>query len=189
MGTIIPMISLGIPGGATTAILLGAFVMHGLQPGPMLIFKAPDLVYTLFIALLLGNILILVLSKPFIMAFSKILNIPYMALGPIILIFCIIGTYAVNNSIFDIWIMILFGLLGYLFDKIKFPLSTIVLGLVLGPLAESEFRRSLEMSNGDLSIFFTRPISFGLLILAAIAFIYGLYKTYKQQSAVRVIAD
>lgn len=85
--------------------------------------------------------------------------------------------------------MLLFGLLGYLFEKIKFPLSTIVLGLVLGPLAESEFRRSLEMSNGDLSIFFTRPISCGLLILAAIAFIYGLYKTYKKQSSVRVIAD
>lgn len=189
MGTIIPLISLGIPGGATTAVLLGAFVMHGLQPGPMLITKAPDLVYTLFIALLIGNALILVMSKPFIRVFTKIINVPYSVLGPLILIFCIIGTYAVNNSVFDIWIMLLFGLLGYLFEKIKFPLSTIVLGLVLGPLAESEFRRSLEMSNGDLSIFFTRPISFGLLILAAIAFIYGLYKTYKQQSAVKVIAD
>ena len=112
-----------------------------------------------------------------------------MALGPMILVFCIIGTYAVNNSVFDIWIMLLFGLLGYLFDKIKFPISTIILGLVLGPLTETEFRRSLEMSNGDFSIFFTRPISCGLLILAAIAFIYGLYKTYKKQSSVRVIAD
>ncbi|MGB4411641.1 MAG: tripartite tricarboxylate transporter permease [Atribacterales bacterium] len=189
MGTLIPLISLGIPGGATAAVLLGAFVLHGLQPGPMLIVNAPDLVYTLFIALLLGNILILLLSKPFIRVFSKILNIPYMALGPMILVFCIIGTYAVNNSVFDIWIMLLFGLLGYLFDKIKFPISTIILGLVLGPLTETEFRRSLEMSNGDFSIFFTRPISCGLLILAAIAFIYGLYKTYKKQSSVRVIAD
>jgi len=189
MGTLIPLISLGIPGGATAAVLLGAFVLHGLQPGPMLIVNAPDLVYTLFIALLLGNILILLLSKPFIRVFSKILNIPYMALGPMILVFCIIGTYAVNKSVFDIWIMLLFGLLGYLFDKIKFPISTIILGLVLGPLTETEFRRSLEMSNGDFSIFFTRPISCGLLILAAIAFIYGLYKTYKKQSSVRVIAD
>jgi len=189
MGTIIPLISLGIPGGASTAVLLGAFVMHGLQPGPMLITNAPDLVYTLFVALLLGNILILVLSKPFIRVFTKIMNISYYILGPLILVFCIIGTYAVNNSVSDLWIMLLFGLLGYLFDKIEFPVSTVILGLVLGPLAESEFRRSLEMSNGNFGIFFTRPISSFLLILAGIALLYGLYNTYKKEGLTKVVTQ
>lgn len=175
MGTMIPLISLGIPGGASTAVLIGAFILHGLQPGPMLIRDSPDLVYTIFVTMLFVNFLVLFLAKPFIRVFSKILSVPFSVLGPLIILFSVIGTYAVSNSVMDIWIMLLFGILGYYFDKLNIPLSAIILGLVLGPLAEKEFRRSLEMSDGQLSIFFTRPISVVLLVIAAISLGYALF--------------
>jgi len=179
IGTMIPLISLGIPGGASTAILIGAFILHGLQPGPMLITQSPDLVYTIFVTMLLLNFLVLLLAKPFINIFARIMSVPYSLLGPIIILFSIIGTYAVNNSVMDLWLMFGFGLLGFYFDKIKLPLSTVVLGLVLGPLAEKEFRRSIEMSNGSMDIFFTRPICAVLLGLAALSLIYALLKKKK----------
>jgi putative tricarboxylic transport membrane protein len=186
MGAMVPLLSLGIPGSATTAIILGAFVLHGMQPGPMLIKDSPDLVYTIFVSLLFVNLLILVLSKPFIRVFSKIMKVPYYTLGPAIVIFCIIGTYAVRNSVFDIWIMLLFGLIGYALDKMKFPLAAVILGVVLGPIAESEFRRGLQMSNGDLSIFFTRPISAVLLGLAIIALVLPLWNAYRKKKKATV---
>jgi putative tricarboxylic transport membrane protein len=186
MGAMVPLLSLGIPGSATTAIILGAFVLHGLQPGPMLINDAPDLVYTIFISLLLVNVLILVFSKPFIGFFSKIMKVPYYTLGPAIVIFCIIGTFAVRNSIFDIWIMLIFGVIGYYLDKMKFPLAAVILGLVLGPIAETEFRRGLEMANGDITIFFTRPISAILLFLALVAIVFPLWNNYKKKKKATV---
>ncbi|WP_027965296.1 tripartite tricarboxylate transporter permease [Halalkalibacillus halophilus] len=186
MGAMVPLLSLGIPGSATTAVILGAFILHGLQPGPMLISNSPDLVYTIFISLLFVNILIIIFSKPFINLFSKIMKLPYTALGPVIVIFCIIGTYAVRNSVLDIWIMLLFGLIGYYLDRLKFPIAAIILGIVLGPIAEVEFRRALQMSSGDLSIFMTRPISAVLLSLALIALIIPLinkWRAYKSSQA------
>lgn len=176
MGAMVPLLSLGIPGSATTAVILGAFVMHGLQPGPMLMSSEPALVYTIFLSLLAVNVLILFFAKPFIKIFSKIMKVPYTVLGPFIIIFCVIGTYSVQNSVFDIWIMLIFGVIGYYLDKLKFPLAAVILGVVLGPIAESEFRRSLLMSTGDFSIFITRPISAVLLSLALLAFIIPLAK-------------
>ena len=186
MGAMVPLLSLGIPGSATTAVILGAFILHGLQPGPMLINDAPDLVYTIFISLLLVNLLILVFSKPFIGLFSKIMRVPYYTLGPAIVIFCIIGTFAVRNSVFDVWIMLLFGLIGYYLDKMKFPLAAVILGLVLGPIAETDFRRGLEMSGGDLSIFITRPISAVLLGLAVAAIVLPLWNKYRKKKRATV---
>lgn len=159
MGAMVPLLALGIPGSATTAIILGAFLLHGLQPGPLLLQSQQELVYTIFVGLLLTNFLILLFSKPFIRIFSKLMSVPYSFIGPMIVVLCTIGTYAVRNSIFDVWVMFLFGLIGYWLVKTKLPLATIILGLVLGPITEEEFRRSLEMSNGDFSVFFTRPIS------------------------------
>lgn len=177
MGALVPLFALGIPGSGTTAVMLGAFVMHGLQPGPSFMRNNTDLIFAVFAALLLVNILILVLSKPFINGFSKLLNIPYSVIGPLIIIFCLIGTYAIRNSMFDVWVMIGFGILGYLLEKINFPVVTIILGVVLGPLAESEFRRTLQMSNGDYSIFFTRPISATLLAVAVLFILFPLVKS------------
>ncbi|MDW0111152.1 tripartite tricarboxylate transporter permease [Sporosarcina aquimarina] len=183
MGAMVPLLSLGIPGSATTAVILGAFVMHGLQPGPMLMVKSPDVVYTIFISLFMVNILILIFAKPFIRVFSNIIKVPYYALGPAIVVFCIIGTYAVRNSVFDIWIMLLFGVIGYYLDKYKFPLAAIILGVVLGPIAEVEYRRGLLMANGEFSIFFTRPISATLLALAVLALVIPLWNGYRKTRA------
>lgn len=108
--------------------------------------------------------------------FSKLLNTPYSYIGPLIIIFCIIGTYAIRNSMFDVYVMLIFGLLGFFLEKVNFPLVTIILGVVLGPIAESEFRRAMEMSGGDFSIFFSRPISAVLLSIAAIFILFSILK-------------
>ena len=177
-GALIPLLAFGIPGSATTAVILGAFILHGLQPGPMLIVNEPTLVYSIFIGLLLINFLMLAFAKPFIAIYSQVLKVPYTILGPIILILCIIGTYSVRNSVFDIWIMLVFGVIGYYLEKNKFPLPPIILGVILGPLAESNFRRAVQMANGDYTVFFTRPISATLLALAVIAICAPLIKDY-----------
>tara|TARA_R110000850_G_scaffold9391_2_gene34711 strand:+ start:5268 stop:6761 length:1494 start_codon:yes stop_codon:yes gene_type:complete len=168
MGALVPLFALGIPGSGTTAVILGAFIMHGLQPGPMFMMTHSSLIYAVFAGLFIVNFMILLFSKPFITLFTKLLNVPYSALGPIILMCCIVGTYSVRNSMFDVWLMLGFGVMGYLLEKLKFPLVSIILGLVLGPIAESELRRALSMSQGDISIFFTRPISATLLAIAAL---------------------
>ncbi|GAK11689.1 tripartite tricarboxylate transporter permease [Geomicrobium sp. JCM 19039] len=176
VSAMVPLLSLGLPGGATTAVILGAFVMHGLQPGPMLFTNEPQLVYTIIISMLVINLLMIIFAKPFITIFSKIMNIPYSVMGPVILLLCVIGTFAVRNSMFDVWIMLLFGIIGFYFDRIKFPLATIILGVVLGPIAEEEFRRGLLMAGGDLSIFINRPISATLLGFALLALTLPLLK-------------
>ncbi|CEI81702.1 hypothetical protein J18TS1_38410 [Oceanobacillus oncorhynchi subsp. incaldanensis] len=185
MGTLVPLLSLGIPGGATAAVLLGAFVLHGMQPGPTLFSTEPELMYTIFAALLIANLVMLIVSKPFIKIFQKIVNVPYSILGPLIVVFCVIGTYTVRNSYVDILIMVVFGIIGFILEKYRFPLATIILGVVLGPLTESQFRRAVEMSSGDFSIFFTRPISLTLLIISALMLFFplisGLFKKRKNQ--------
>ena len=178
MGAMVPLLSLGIPGSATTAVILGAFVLHGLQPGPMLFTMQPELVYTIFVGLLIVNVSILFLAKPFISAFSHTVKIPYSIMGPLIIIFCFIGTFAVRNSMVDVLVMFISGLIGYYFEKIKFPVVTIILGIVLGPMAEEEFRRALQIANGDVTVFLTRPISVTLLALAVIVLLFPLYKEY-----------
>ncbi|UAL48022.1 tripartite tricarboxylate transporter permease [Sutcliffiella horikoshii] len=187
MGTLVPLLSLGIPGGATAAVLLGAFILHGMQPGPMLFKTEPELMYTIFAGLLLANVAMLLVSKPFIKVFQKIVNVPYHVLGPLVVVFCVIGTYTVRNNYFDILIMVLFGILGFILEKYKFPLATIILGVVLGPLTESEFRRSIQMSNGDFSIFFTRPISLTLIIISVLMLFYPVVNNFfKKRKAQKI---
>jgi putative tricarboxylic transport membrane protein len=174
----IPLFSLGIPGSATSAIILGAFIMHGLQPGPLMMTKQPILVYTIIASLFLINVLMLIMCKPLIAAFVHTQKVPYSILAPLIFVFCFIGTYTSRNTLFDIWVMLFFGVLGYFLDKIKFPLAPIILGVVLGPMAEAEFRRSLLMSGGDYTIFVTRPICLILLLITVGSLAFGLYNIY-----------
>jgi len=187
MGALVPLFALGIPGSGTTAVILGAFIMHGLQPGPSFMTNNGDLIYAVFVGLLIVNLLMLAFSKPFVAVLSRLLNIPYSALGPIIIICCVVGTYSVQNSMFDVWLMLGFGVMGFLLEKINFPLVAIILGVVLGPIAESEFRRSLAMSQGDPSIFFSRPISATLLYIAitvvTLAVIVPLIKYLRKRNA------
>lgn len=186
MGTLVPLLSLGIPGGATAAILIGAFVLHGMQPGPMLFKTDPILMYTIFAGLLISNILMLFVSVPFIKLFEQIIKVPYSVLGPLIVVLCVLGTYTVRNSFFDIIIMVIFGILGYVLEKYRFPLATIMLGVVLGPIAESQFRRSVQMADGDYSIFFTRPISMILIVFSLLMLFFPLVSGYiKKRKASR----
>ncbi|MFO7153171.1 MAG: tripartite tricarboxylate transporter permease [Bacillota bacterium] len=175
-GAMIPLLTLGIPGDAVTAILLGALMIQGLQPGPLLFKEHGDLVYTIFSGLLVGNVLMWISGLLGIRLFIKVLSVPKNVLTPIIFILCVVGSYAMNNSFFDVGVMLISGVIGYIFMKLDFPASPIILALILGPMAESNLRRSLIMSGGSYSIFFTRPISAVLLILAVITFVTPLLR-------------
>ena len=165
-GTLVPMLSLGIPTGAATALLLGALMIHGLRPGPLLIKESPEVFWGLVASLYVGNAMLLVLNLPLIGLWVKILKIPYHFLFSIILLLCIIGSYITNNNPYDVIIMVVFGLVGYLMKKFNYEAAPLVLALVLGPMMERAFQRSLLLSEGGFGIFFTRPISASFLILA-----------------------
>ena len=165
----VPLLTLGIPGSPTLAVLMGAFIIHGLTPGPFLFKERPDVVWGLIASLYLGNAILLVLNLPLVGLWAKLLEIRYQYLYPGILLFCILGAYSLNQSVFDVGVMVAFGVLGYIFRKLDWPLAPTILALILGPMMERALRTSLEMSAGDLSILLTRPISAVLLIVAAIA--------------------
>jgi len=167
-GAMVPLLTLGIPGSPTLAVIMGAFIIHGLTPGPFLFKERPDVVWGLIASLYLGNVILLVLNLPLVGFWAKLLEIRYQFLYPGILLFCILGSYSLNQSVFDVGVMIAFGILGYIFRKIDWPLAPTVLALILGPMMERALRTSLEMSAGDLSILVTRPISAVLLAIAAI---------------------
>jgi putative tricarboxylic transport membrane protein len=166
--SMIPLLTLGIPGSPTLAVLMGAFMIHGLTPGPFLFNERPDVVWGLIASLFVGNAILLILNLPFVGLWARLLRIRYQYLYPGILLFCILGSYSLNQSVFDIGVMIVFGILGYFFRKLDWPLGPTVLALVLGPMMEKALRTSLEMSAGDFRIFIQRPISAVLLILAAL---------------------
>jgi putative tricarboxylic transport membrane protein len=169
-GTLVPMLSLGIPTGAATALLLGALMIHGLRPGPLLIKDSPEVFWGVVASLYVGNVMLLVLNLPLIGLWVKILKVPYHYLFSLIVLFCIIGSYVTNNNPYDVVIMGLFGLIGYAMKKLNYEAAPLVLALVLGPMMENALRRSLVLSEGSIGVFFTRPISAffliaGLLIL------------------------
>ena len=165
-GTLVPMLSLGIPTGASTALLLGALMIHGLRPGPLLIQEAPEVFWGLVASLYVGNAMLLILNLPMIGVWVKILKIPYHFLFSLILLLCIVGSYITNNNPYDVVIMLIFGLIGYLMKKFDYEAAPLVLALVLGPMMETALRRSLLISDGGFTIFFTRPISASFLITA-----------------------
>ncbi|RCW48645.1 tripartite tricarboxylate transporter permease [Halanaerobium sp. MA284_MarDTE_T2] len=178
-GAMIPLLSLGIPGSATTAVMLGAFILHGMQPGPLLFQQQPKLVYTIFAGLFIVNVFILLLNKGFVRVFTQIFKVPYTVVISIIILLCTIGAYANRTNVFDIWVMLIFGIIAYFLEEQDYPLAPIILGLVLGGIAEPSMRRALSMSYGSFTIFFTRPISATLLILSLILFIWSMYSAFK----------
>jgi putative tricarboxylic transport membrane protein len=165
---LIPLFTLGLPGSPTIAILMGALIMNGLTPGPLLFSQHAAFVWAVIASLYIGNVILLILNLPLVGWWAKLLKIPYNILVVFILVFCIIGGYSLNNSMFDVGVMILCGLLGYVFKKLDFPLAPAILTLILGPMMERSLRESLSLSQGDYSIFFTRPISLLFLIVTAI---------------------
>jgi putative tricarboxylic transport membrane protein len=168
-GAMIHLLCLGIPGSGTTAIMLGALLMLGLQPGPLLFQQQPDFVWGLIASMYIGNVMLLVLNLPLVGMWVKILDIPLYLLVLFIILFSFLGVYTVNNSVQDLVLMVGFGILGYILRRLDIPAAPIILAMVLGDLMEQAMRQSLIMSDGSLGIFFTRPIALILLILAAIS--------------------
>ncbi|WP_102348598.1 tripartite tricarboxylate transporter permease [Bacillus sp. Marseille-P3661] len=177
-GAMIPLLTLGIPGDAVTAVMLGALMVQGLQPGPLLFQHHPDVVYTLFLGMLLANIIMLIVGLLAVRWFIKVLSIPKLVIAAIILVLCVVGSYALGNNMFDVWVMLIFGIIGYFMKKHDYPASPVILALILGPMMESNFRRSLLMGNGDMSIFLSRPISATLIALAVLTLFTPIVKDY-----------
>jgi len=165
-GAMVPLLTLGIPGSASTAVMLGAFMIWGLRPGPLLFQKNPDFVWGLIASMYVGNVLLLILNVGFIPAFVKMLRTPFSALMALVVVFCVMGTYSLGGSLFDIWTMVMFGLLGYVMKKLDFPQAPLVFAVVLGPLAEVTFRQALTISQGSPSIFVASPIALTLIVAA-----------------------
>jgi putative tricarboxylic transport membrane protein len=179
-GNFIPLLTLGIPCNAVMAILLGALMIHGLQPGPLLMTKAPDLFWGTIVSMYIGNAMLLVLNLPLIGLWVKVLKVPYYLLYPLILLFCLIGAYSLNNNVGDVYIMLIFGVVGYLMRKFQYDGAPLVLALVLGPMLEEAFRQSLMLSKGDFSIFISRPLSLAFLITAALLVIIPIVTQRKK---------
>ena len=168
---LIPLFTLGIPGNATTAILMGALMMNGLIPGPMLFTEHPQFIWAVIASFSVGNLILLILNLPLIPIWVALLKIPYSILLTLVMGFCVVGAYSLSSSVFDVGAMLGFGILGYVFKKLDIPTAPLVLTLILGPLMERGLRQSLEMSRGDFSIFFSRPLSATLLAIAVLVII------------------
>jgi putative tricarboxylic transport membrane protein len=173
-GAFIPLLTLGIPSNAVMAILLGALLINGMQPGPMLIKEHPDLFWGAVTSMYLGNVMLLVLNLPLIGLWVQVLKIPYRFLFPLIILFCVIGAFSLNNNSAEVALMVIFGIIGYLLRKFKYPLAPIVLALVLGPMLEKALRQSLLMSSGSGMIFLTSPISLAMMLVAFLLLISSL---------------
>ncbi len=178
----IPTMSLGIPGSVTMALLLGALLIHGIQPGPLVMVNNPELFWGLIASFWIGNLLLLVLNLPMVGVWVRMLLIPYYILYPAILFFICLGAYSSNNNVFDVFLVIVFGLIGYGMKLLQLPAAPALLGLVLGALAEEHFRRSLLLARGDLSVFITQPISAGLLLASLLLVISTVWSSWRKRS-------
>ena len=179
-GALIPLFTLGIPSSPTVAVIMGAFMMHGLIPGPFLFQEHPDIAWGVIASFVIGNLMLLILNLPLIGIWVKILKIPYGLLFAIILAFMIIGSYSVNNSVFEIGIMVVFGIVSYFLRKMDFPMAPLVLTLILGPQMERSLRQSLEISQGSFAIFIETPLSAVLFAIAAVILIAPAFKSLRK---------
>jgi putative tricarboxylic transport membrane protein len=175
---LIPLLSLGIPPNVVMAVLYGGLLIHGIQPGPFLLRDHPDIFWGLSMSMYVGNVMLLALNLPLIGLWVKILRVPYPILFPLILFFCAIGVYTVNNSVFDIYLMVVFGLAGYLMKKFDFEPAPLAMAYVLSPILESSFRQSLSLSGGGFGVFFSRPISLVCMVLVALLLAFQLVSSY-----------
>lgn len=183
----IPMLVLGIPSNVVMALMLGAMIMQGIVPGPNVVTSNPDLFWGLIVSMWIGNAMLIILNLPLIGIWVSLLRVPYSILFPAIIAFCCIGVYSINNSAFDVYTVTIAGLVGYMLVKLECEPAPFVLGFILGPMLEEHLRRALIISGGEISVFFTRPISAGLLLLAAIAlFVVSRPSVAKRREAIFV---
>ena len=183
-GALVPLLSLGIPGSAAAAVLIGAFTIQGLQPGPLLFVKEPGLVYGLFASLLIGNLVMLAMGLLGTKLWAKVLEVPKNILTPIVLAICLFAAYAESGNVFTVWLALLFGILGYFLRKYGFPVAPIVLAIVLGSMIEISFRRSLILSDGSLAILVTRPVALVILGLATLSVGYQAVRDLRKKPRV-----
>jgi len=176
-GAFVPLLILGIPANVVMALIFGALLIHGITPSPFLLSERPDLFWGVVCSMYIGNAMLLILNLPLIWIWVQVLRVPYKILFPVILLFCLIGAYSLSNNIFDIFSMLFFGVLGYLFRKLDYEPAPLILAFVLGRLMEKAFRQSLAISNGSFAIFFTRPIA-AILILSALFLLVTSFVTY-----------
>lgn len=178
-GSLVPTLTLGIPGNAVTAVFVGGLTIHGLIPGPKLFTQYADVTYTLILSLILANILFALVglvSAPWI---SRVIRVPNAVLGPAIIVFSVVGSYALRNSLFDVWLVLGFGVVGFFMERWRFPGAPLVIALVLGPILETNFRRSMQISGGDWTTFFTRPFSLLLIVLILVSLCYPLISRWR----------
>ncbi|WP_018915573.1 tripartite tricarboxylate transporter permease [Vreelandella zhanjiangensis] len=187
-GSLIPLISLGIPGSPADAVLMAAIMVHGISIGPRLILDHPDLVYSMFIAMAVASFFMLFIGILMMRAFMRLLNVPKYIVVPVVLACCAIGTYTLNNRLSDLYLLAAIGTIGYLMKKLDYPLAPLVLGVVLGPIAETNLRRAFQTS-ADWTLFFTRPISALLLTLAVVSVAYSIYSYIRQRRLLAQRAD
>jgi putative tricarboxylic transport membrane protein len=176
-GSMVPLLTLGVPGSGSTAVLLGAFIMFGIQPGPLLFQNHPDVVWGLVNSMYVGNVMLLLLNLPLIFIFVRLLYIPKGLLFPLVLVLSTIGIFAINNLEFELFLCLLFGLLGVVFRKLDIPLAPMVLAVVLGSLMEQSFRQAMTISGGSLSIFLHGGVSIGLAVLCVAILVYTIFKS------------
>jgi putative tricarboxylic transport membrane protein len=180
-GSMLPMLTLGIPGSPTTAILLGGMVIWGLEPGPRLFVDQSEFVWGLIASLYVANLFALLLNVAFIPLFIWVLKLPFTILAPVIFVLCVVGGYAPTQDMHDVWLMLIFGVSGYLMRKLDYPMAPMVLAIVLGPLAESSLRQALMLSEGSLLVFIQRPISGPIIGVAMLLFLLPVFKAVKRR--------
>lgn len=187
MASFIPTLTLGIPGSVTMALIMGALMIHGVQPGPSMLSDQPAMFWGLVMSFWIGNIILVILNVPMIGLWVRVLTIPYHILYPAIVMFICIGVYGVNNNVFDVYAVLLFGIVGYVLRVLHFEPAPLLLGYVLGPLLEENFRRAMLLSRGSISeAFFVSPVSLWLLILTAVLLVWGLWSSLRRRPAVSV---
>jgi putative tricarboxylic transport membrane protein len=179
--TMIPLLTLGIPPNISMAMLFSALIIHGVQPGPLFIKQHPDIFWGVIASMYLGNVFLLILNLPLIGIWVQVLKVPYRVLFPLILLFCLIGTYTINNSAFDLFIMILFGVLGYFFKKFSYESAPLILAVVLGPMLEQNLRQSLLLSRGSFMIFINHPISGVILGIAFLLLLTNIFPNARKK--------
>ncbi|MBP1849515.1 tripartite tricarboxylate transporter permease [Rhizobium halophytocola] len=182
-GAMVPLLALGVPGSPTTAVIVGALVMHGLRPGPQLFAEQPALVYTILLGVMLSAVALYIVGSIALPWLSRVVQLPDSVLAAGIMVFAVLGAYALRNLTFDIWLTLGFGLIGYLMKKLQFPVAPVVLALVLGYLVETNFRTALVTSQGSYSIFFTDPVSALFLVLSVVSIVLPLWRKRREKKA------
>ena len=185
----IPLLTLGIPPNAVMALMVGAMTIHNIQPGPQVMTSNPELFWGLIASMWIGNLMLVILNLPLIGIWIKLLTVPYRWLFPAIVLFCAIGVYSTNNNSFDIWMVAIFGFIGYLFIKLGCEPAPLLLGLILGPMMEEYLRRAMLISRGDWSVFVTRPLSASLLAVAAVLLVVVLLPSIKKKREEAFVED